>query len=90
MPLAKAHLLEGQYDSARIGQLSKAIQDALIEVLGLPPVLLAGRGFGECRRVGRRHPHRGRQLQGGQRAHRRGGEQAGTGAPADSQRLSRA
>ena len=37
MPLAKVHLLEGQYDSARIGQLSKAIQDALIEVLGIPP-----------------------------------------------------
>src|SRR6202047_3603964 len=37
MPLAKVHLLESQYDSARIGQLSKAIQDALIEVLGVPP-----------------------------------------------------
>ena len=37
MPLAKVHLLEGQYDSARIGQLSKAIQDALIEVLDIPP-----------------------------------------------------
>jgi len=37
MPLAKVHLLEGQYNIARIAQLSKAIQDALIEVLGIPP-----------------------------------------------------
>ena len=37
MPLAKIHLLEGQYDRARIGQLSEAIQNALIEVLGIPP-----------------------------------------------------
>jgi hypothetical protein len=37
MPLAKVHLLEGQYDSVRIGQLSEAIQNALIEVLGIPP-----------------------------------------------------
>ena len=37
MPLAKVHLLEGQYDTARIGQLSEAIQNALIEVLGIPP-----------------------------------------------------
>src|ERR1700761_6030005 len=37
MPLAKVHLLEGQYDSARIGHLSEAIQDALIEVLDIPP-----------------------------------------------------
>ena len=37
MPLAKVHVLEGQYNSARIEQLSKAIQDALIEVLGIPP-----------------------------------------------------
>jgi hypothetical protein len=37
MPLAKVHLLEGQYDRARIGQLSEAIQNALIEVLGIPP-----------------------------------------------------
>ena len=36
MPLAKVHLLEGQYDSPRIGQLSEAIQNALIEVLGIP------------------------------------------------------
>src|ERR1700720_4441990 len=37
MPLAKVHLLEGQYNSARIARLSKAIQDALIEVLDIPP-----------------------------------------------------
>ena len=37
MPLAKVHLLEGQYDRARIEQLSEAIQNALIEVLGIPP-----------------------------------------------------
>jgi 4-oxalocrotonate tautomerase len=37
MPLAKVHVLEGQYDRARIGQLSEAIQNALIEVLGIPP-----------------------------------------------------
>src|SRR5580658_9101633 len=36
MPLAKVHLLEGQYDSARSGQLSEAIQNGLIEVLGIP------------------------------------------------------
>lgn len=37
MPLAKVHLLEGQYDSTCIGQLSEAIQNALIEVLAIPP-----------------------------------------------------
>ena len=37
MPLVKVHLLQGQYDSAPIGQLLEAIQDALIEVLGIPP-----------------------------------------------------
>jgi hypothetical protein len=37
MPLAKVHVLDGQYDRARIGQLSEAIQNALIEVLGIPP-----------------------------------------------------
>ena len=37
MPLAKVHVLEGQYDRVRIGQLSEAIQNALIEVLGIPP-----------------------------------------------------
>jgi hypothetical protein len=37
MPLAKVHVLDNQYDRARIGQLSEAIQNALIEVLGIPP-----------------------------------------------------
>ena len=36
MPLAKVHVLEGQYDSSRLGKLSQAIQNALIEVLGVP------------------------------------------------------
>src|SRR5438874_12136447 len=38
MPLAKVHLLEGQYDKTRLGQMSEAIQNALIEVLGAPTV----------------------------------------------------
>jgi hypothetical protein len=37
MPLAKIHVLEGQYDEARLGKVSQAIQQALIEVLGIPP-----------------------------------------------------
>jgi hypothetical protein len=37
MPLAKAHVLEGQYDTDRLGKVSEAIQNALIEVLGIPP-----------------------------------------------------
>jgi 4-oxalocrotonate tautomerase len=37
MPLAKVHVLEGQYDKARLGKMSEAIQNALIEVLGIPP-----------------------------------------------------
>ena len=37
MPLAKVHLLEGQYDKTRLGKMSEAIQNALIEVLGIPP-----------------------------------------------------
>src|SRR6266478_1582556 len=36
MPFAKIHVLEGQYDKARFGKLSEAIQNALIEVLGVP------------------------------------------------------
>ena len=34
MPLAKIHVLEGQYDATRIGKMSAA--EALIEVLGVP------------------------------------------------------
>ena len=37
MPLAKIHVLEGRYDKARLGELSEAIQKALIDVLGIPP-----------------------------------------------------
>ena len=36
MPVAKIHVLKGQYDKTRLGKLSEAIQDALIEVLGGP------------------------------------------------------
>src|SRR5260221_12625191 len=36
MPLAKVHVLEGRYDRTRLGKLSEAIQNALIEVLGVP------------------------------------------------------
>jgi hypothetical protein len=37
VPLAKVHVLEGQYDKTRLGKLSEAIQNALIEVLDVPP-----------------------------------------------------
>ncbi|HEX9489900.1 MAG TPA: tautomerase family protein [Stellaceae bacterium] len=37
MPLAKVHALEGQYDEARLARVSQAIQNALIDVLGVPP-----------------------------------------------------
>ena len=37
MPLAKVHLLEGRYDQARLVKPSEAIQNALVEVLGIPP-----------------------------------------------------
>jgi hypothetical protein len=37
MPLAKVYLLEGRYDQARLVKLSEAIQNALVEVLGIPP-----------------------------------------------------
>ena len=50
MPLAKIHLLEGQYNSARIAQLSKAIQDALIDVLGIPPTT-SSRSIMSCRAI---------------------------------------
>lgn len=36
MPLAKVHVLEGRYDKTRLGKMSGAIQNALIEVLGVP------------------------------------------------------
>ena len=37
MPLAKIHVLEGQYDEARIARVSGAVQQALISALGIPP-----------------------------------------------------
>ena len=37
MPVAKIHVLQGQYNEARLGKLSGAIQDALISALGIPP-----------------------------------------------------
>jgi len=37
MPLAKLHVLEGQYDETRLAKASAAIQSALIEILGIPP-----------------------------------------------------
>jgi 4-oxalocrotonate tautomerase len=37
MPVAKVHVLEGEYDRTRLGKLSGAIQKTLIEVLGIPP-----------------------------------------------------
>src|SRR5262245_24327606 len=37
MPVAKIHVLEGQYNEARIGNVSSAVQNALIGALGIPP-----------------------------------------------------
>jgi hypothetical protein len=37
MPLAKIHVLEGQYDEARMNGVSAAIQEALTNVLKVPP-----------------------------------------------------
>jgi hypothetical protein len=37
MPLAKIHVLEGQYDEARMNGVSAAIKEALINVLKVPP-----------------------------------------------------
>ena len=36
MPIATIHVLEGRYDEARLGHVSKAVQDALISVLKVP------------------------------------------------------
>src|SRR5215470_18482622 len=36
MPLAKIHVLEDRYDEHRIGNVSRAVQDALITVLKIP------------------------------------------------------
>jgi hypothetical protein len=37
MPVAKIHILEGQYDEARLGKVSRAIQVGLMSALGVPP-----------------------------------------------------
>jgi hypothetical protein len=37
MPLAKLHVLEGQYDEVRLGKLSSAVQNGLVSALGIPP-----------------------------------------------------
>lgn len=37
MPIAKIHVLEGQYDERRLSNVSKAVQDALMGVLKIPP-----------------------------------------------------
>jgi|SRR6202158_1393502 len=37
MPIAKIHVLEGRYDERRLGNISKAVQEALISVLKIPP-----------------------------------------------------
>jgi hypothetical protein len=37
MPLAKIHIKDGQYDDKRLNKVSKAIQDALISILGVSP-----------------------------------------------------
>src|ERR1700676_377384 len=36
MPLAKIHVLEGQYDEHRLSNVSKAVQDALESILKIP------------------------------------------------------
>jgi 4-oxalocrotonate tautomerase len=37
MPVAKIHVLEGRYDKARLGKVSRAVQNALISALDIPP-----------------------------------------------------
>jgi len=37
MPLAKIHVLEGQYDEARLSRVSSAVQAGLISALDIPP-----------------------------------------------------
>ena len=37
MPVAKIHVLEGRYDERRLTDVSKAVQDALISILKIPP-----------------------------------------------------
>ena len=37
MPIATIHVLEGRFDERRLGNVSKAVQDALISILKVPP-----------------------------------------------------
>jgi phenylpyruvate tautomerase PptA (4-oxalocrotonate tautomerase family) len=37
VPITTIHVLEGQYDEQRLSSLSKAVQEALITVLKIPP-----------------------------------------------------
>ena len=37
MPIVKIHVLQGQYDEPRLSNVSKAVQDALMSVLKVPP-----------------------------------------------------
>jgi hypothetical protein len=37
MPIAKIHVLAGRYDERRLGNVSRAIQDALVSILKIPP-----------------------------------------------------
>ena len=37
MPLAKIHVMEGRYDERRLGNVSQAVQEALMSVLKIPP-----------------------------------------------------
>jgi hypothetical protein len=37
MPVAKIHVLEGQYNETRLGKVSSAVQEGLISALGIPP-----------------------------------------------------
>ena len=37
MPVAKIHVLEGRYDERRLTNVSKAVQEALISILNIPP-----------------------------------------------------
>src|ERR1700694_5812865 len=37
MPVAKIHVLKGQYDEARLGKVSRAVQDGLMSAPGIPP-----------------------------------------------------
>ena len=36
MPVAKFHVLEGRYDGARLGRISKVVQDGHMSELGVP------------------------------------------------------